>query len=137
MQELPKVEFAFPGPWRDELVAAVLSGAKTSTTGLEIEYLRDMEPLSVVGQRFVVVDSADQPVAIIETTEVRVVRVGDIDLAHAVDEGEGYDSVAAWRAGHERFWHGDEFRAYLGDPAFTVNDDTIAVTERFKVVERL
>jgi hypothetical protein len=41
------------------------------------------------------------------------------------------------RAGHERFWHGDEFRAYLGDPAFTVNDDTIAVTERFKVVERL
>ncbi|MCL2734512.1 MAG: RNA-binding protein, partial [Actinomycetia bacterium] len=31
---LPKAEFAFPGPLRDKLLAAVLSGAKTSTTGL-------------------------------------------------------------------------------------------------------
>ena len=31
---MPLAEFAFPGPLRDQLVAAILTGAKTSTTGL-------------------------------------------------------------------------------------------------------
>ena len=136
MSELPKAEFAFPGPLRDRLVAAILSGAKTSTTGLLLEYEREGDPLPLVGARSVVVDSADQPVAVIELTDVRVVRLGDIDLAHARDEGEGFETVADWRAGHERFWHGPEYRAYLGDPDFTVDDDTLAVTERFRAVRR-
>lgn len=137
MRELPKAEFGFPGPLRDQLVAAILSGAKTSTTGLLADYQLEDEPLPKVGQRSVVVDSADQPVAVIEATEVRVVRLGDIDLAHAVDEGEGYESVAAWRAGHEEFWHGPEYRAFRGDDAFVVDDDTLAVAQRFRLVERL
>jgi uncharacterized protein YhfF len=71
---------------------------------------------------------------VIETTEVRFARVGDVDLRHAVDEGEGYASVAEWRAGHEGFWHSENMRQYLGDPGFTVDDDTEAVLERFRVV---
>ncbi|MFV2099579.1 ASCH domain-containing protein [Micromonospora sp. LOL_024] len=134
MVELPKAEFAFPGPLRDRLVAAILSGAKTSTTGLMIEYERDGEPLPVVGDRSVLVDSDDRPVAVIELSEVRLVRLGDVDLSHARDEGEGFETVAGWRAGHERFWHGPEYRAYLGDPDFTVDDDTLAVVERFRLV---
>ncbi|MEV4481130.1 ASCH domain-containing protein [Micromonospora coxensis] len=135
--DLPRFEFAFPGPLRDQLVAAVLSGAKTSTTGLLQDYELDGEPLPEVGARAVVVDSVDRPVAVIEVTEVRVARVGDVDLDHARDEGEGYDSVAAWRVGHEQYWHGPDYRGWLGDPEFTVDDDTPAVLERFRVVERL
>jgi uncharacterized protein YhfF len=137
MTELPKAEFAFPGPLRDQLVAAILSGEKTSTTGLVIGYEHDDEPLPAAGERSVVVDSNDQPVGIIETTEVRVIRLADVDLAHAIDEGEGYQSVAEWREGHERFWHGDEMRSYLGNSEFTVDDDTLVVAERFRLVERL
>jgi uncharacterized protein YhfF len=137
ISDLPTCEFAFPGPLRDQLVAAVLSGAKTSTTGLFDDYARDGEPLPAVGGRSVVVDSAGRPVAVIEQTEVRVVRVGDVDLAHARDEGEGYESVAAWRAGHEEYWHGPDYRGYLGDPHFTVDDDTLAVAQRFRLVGRL
>jgi uncharacterized protein YhfF len=132
--DLPKCEFAFPGPLRDQLVAAVLSGAKTSTTGLLQDYERDDEPLPAVGDRAVVVDSADRPVAVIEVTGVRVVRLGDVDLDHARDEGEGYDSVAAWRAGHEEYWHGSDYLGWLGDAGFRVDDDTLAVVERFRVV---
>jgi uncharacterized protein YhfF len=134
IDRLPVAEFAFPGPLRDELVAAIRSGAKTSTTGLLVEYEHDGEPLPAVGQRFAVVDSADRRVAVIETTDVRVIRLADVDLAHAVAEGEGYDSVAAWRAGHERFWHGDQLRAALGDPGFRTDDDTLVVTERFRLI---
>jgi len=127
-------EFAFPGPLRDQLVAAILDGAKTTTTGLLDDYERDGEPLPRPGDREVVVDSAGAPVALIEIVAVRVIRVADIDLRHALGEGEGYASVADWRAGHEAFWHSAEMREYVGDPAFTVNDDTLAVATEFRVV---
>lgn len=134
---LPLGEFGFPGPLRDQLVAAILDGSKTSTTGLLADYAHEGEPLPVVGARAAVVDAAGRRVAVIETTGVRVVPLGEVDLAHAVDEGEGYTSVAEWRAGHERFWHGEEFRRALDDPGFTVDDTTPAVLERFRLVGRL
>lgn len=133
---MPVAEFAFPGPLRDRLVAAVLAGEKTATAGLVHEHELEGTPLPQVGERFVVVDSHERPVAVIETTEVAVVRVGDVDERFARDEGEGFESVADWRAAHEGFWQGDEFRASIGDPAFTVDDDTQVVAERFRVVER-
>ena len=81
-----------------------------------------------------VIDSAGDPVTLIEIVAARVVRVGDVDLAHAIGEGEGYASVAEWRAGHEAFWHSAEMREFIGDPSFTVNDDTLAVATEFRVV---
>ena len=127
-------EFAFPGPLRDQLVAAIVDGAKTTTTGLVEDYERDGEPLPRPGDREVVIDSAGDPVTLIEIVAVRVLRVGDVDLAHAIGEGEGYGCVADWRAGHEAFWHSAEMREFLGDPSFTVNDDTLAVAIEFRVV---
>ena len=134
MAELPEFEFAFPGPLRDRLVAAILSGAKTSTSALALGYERANEALPEVGQRSVVVDSEDRRVAVIELTQVRVVRLADVDLQHALDEGEGDQSVAQWRAAHERFWHSAQVRAELRDPGFTVDDDTLVVTQRFRLV---
>jgi uncharacterized protein YhfF len=128
---------AFPGPLRDQLVRAVLSGAKVSTTGLLAEYEAEKEELPPVGERSAVIDSAGREVAVVEVTEVRILRLGDIDLQHAIDEGEGDTSVAAWRASHERFWQGEEMREALGDPEFTVDDETLVVAERFRVVELL
>jgi uncharacterized protein YhfF len=127
-------EFAFPGPLRDQLVAAIVDGTKTTTTALLDDYERDGEPLPRPGDRDVVIDSAGDPVTLIETVAVRVVRVGDVDLAHAVREGEGYATVAGWRAGHEAFWHSAEMRESVGDPSFTVDDDTLAVAIEFRVV---
>jgi uncharacterized protein YhfF len=133
--ELPRMEFAFPGPLRDQLVAAVLSGAKTTTSALLIGYEAGDEPRPEVGMRRVVVDSRDGPVATIEYVDVRVLRLADVDLQHVVDEGEGDESVAQWRAGHEEFWHSAEIRAELGDPAFTVDDDTEILAQRFRLVD--
>jgi uncharacterized protein YhfF len=133
-EDLPIAEFAFPGPLRDQLVGAILDGTKTTTTGLLVEYEHEDSPLPQAGQRQAVVDSAGNRVAVIELTAVRVIRLGDVDLAHALGEGEGYTSVAEWRAGHEEFWHSAEVRADLGDPDFTVDDDTLLVAEEFRLV---
>src|SRR6266567_8510364 len=113
-------EFAFPGPLRDQLVAAILSGDKTTTSGLVADYEHEAEPLPRPGDREVVIDSAGEPVTVIELVAVRVIRLVDVDLAHAEGEGEGYGSVADWRTGHEAFWHSAEMRAAMGDPTFTV-----------------
>ena len=134
VDDLPRAEFAFPGPLRDQLVAAILSGAKTSTSGLVLFYERDGAPLPEVGRLAAVVDSDDRRVAVIELTEVRVVRLADVDLQHALDEGEGDESVAQWRAGHEGFWHSPQVRAELEDPDFTVDDDTLVLAQRFRLV---
>ena len=131
LDDLPLAEFAFPGPLRDKLVAAILDGTKTTTTALAALYVD--EPLPVAGDVSAVVDSDGRRVAAIETTAVRVLRLADVDLQHAIDEGEGDRTVAQWRAGHEEFWNSAEVRAELGDD-FVLDDGTEVVTQRFRVV---
>jgi len=133
-EDLPVAEFAFPGPLRDQLVAAILAGAKNTTTGLVADYEHEGDPLPWAGLRQAVTDSAGNRVAVIETTAVRVIRLADVDLAHALGEGEGFTSVAEWRAGHEQFWHSAEYRAALGDPGFTVDDETLVVAQAFRLL---
>lgn len=137
--DLPIGEYAFPGPLRDSLVAALADGSKTSTTSLLLEYEREGEPLPRVGDQELVVDSAQRPVLITEVEQVRILPLARVDLAHAVAEGEGYTSVAQWRTGHEQFWHSEQFRAEHADLGedFTVTDATMAVCVRMRVVRHL
>jgi uncharacterized protein YhfF len=135
--DLPVAEFGFLGPLRDELVAAILAGEKTSTTGLLAEYEREGRPLEKVGDRELVLDSVGAGVAVIETTEVEVKRLGGVDLAFAVDEGEGFTTLSEWRAAHVRFFTSPEMMAALGDPLVTIDDETLVVCSRFRLVVRL
>ena len=98
-----RFELAYPGPLRDRLVAAVLDGSKTSTSSLLAEYQGEEDPLPEEGRRYLLVDSAERPVGVVETTEVRLVPLGEVDLPFAREEGEGYESVVEWREAHERF----------------------------------
>lgn len=132
-EDLRIAEFGFPGALRDQLVAAILSGGKTTTSGLVEWYDHDGESLPRVGEREAVIDSAGNVVAVIETTALRIIRLADVDLAHALGEGEGFTSVAEWRADHERFWQSAQARAEIGDPDFTVHDDTLVVAQAFRL----
>lgn len=131
--------FAFPGELRDELTALALAGTKTTTASLLVEFELESTELPRPGTREVLIDSDERPVAIVETISCRVVRLADVDDQHAIDEGEGYANAAEFRVSHERFWNGyiDDIRTGLGDPTFTIDDDTPVVLERFRVVERL
>ena len=137
MVDLPPAEFGFPGPLRDSLVAAILTGEKTSTTGLLEEYRREGSAVEGVGALALVVDSDGRGVAVIETTEIEVKRMGDVDLPFAIDEGEGFETVEDWYAAHVRFFTSPEMADALGDPPVTIDDDTLVVCTRFRVVERL
>ena len=136
---LPAWGFAFPGPLRDELTSLALAGTKTTTAGLHVEVELGDDALPVIGAKEVLLDSEERPVALIETVDCRVVRLADVDDRHAIDEGEGYADAHEFRVAHERFWNGyiDELRDRLGDPEFALDDDTLVVLQRFRIVERL
>jgi uncharacterized protein YhfF len=68
----------------------------------------------------------------IEMTKLRVVRIGEIDLRHVLDDGD--ESVAEWQAAHEEYWHSPELRAALGEPEFTVDDQTAVLAKRLRLV---
>ena len=128
MDELPPFELGYARTdLRRELVDAVLRGDKTATAGLRTDYAPHTdEPLPEVGQRFALLDFDDRPVAVAETTEVSVVAAGNVDLKFARDEGEGFETVEDWRRAHERFWAEHD-----------IDDGTLIVAERFRLVERL
>jgi uncharacterized protein YhfF len=129
MLGLPAFGFAEPDPVRDELTAFVPARTKTSTASLVADYVIDGDPLPVVGVRSVVYDSAQRPVAIIETTAWRLATIGTADDEFARAEGEGYAHAAAWRAAHERYWNG-----YLADYRRGLKDQDVALTSSIAVV---
>ena len=109
---------------RRRLVTSVLRGEKTATASLLTDYLpHTSDPLPVVGKRYLLVGYDDEPVGIVETTGLRIVPAGEVDLQFARDEGEGFETVAQWRAAHERFWNSQ-----------LITDQTTIVCERFRLV---
>lgn len=131
---LPEYELGIPGEQRDRLVATVLTGAKTMTSSLLVHYEIDGDALPVIGQRFVLVDSSG-PRAVIEITDVRLMRVADVGPDVARGEGEGFRDVAHWREAHETFWAqwNQEVALHLGRDSWTVADDEVVVVETFHV----
>jgi len=110
---------------RRELVAAVLAGEKTATAGLAEEYAAEGEAVPVTGDRFLLEGYDEEPVAVVEVTEARVVPASAIDVQFARDEGEGFETVEDWRVAHERFFERP------------IRPDTEIVAIRFRVVEVL
>jgi uncharacterized protein YhfF len=125
-EALPPFELGYPRTeLRRQLVEAVLRGEKTATAGLAEEFERDGEPLPRPGGRYVLHDFDDEPVAIVEITDCAVVPASEIEVEFAREEGEGFESVADWRAAHEAFFERP------------IADDTLIVTQRFRLVERV
>ncbi|OFU58446.1 RNA-binding protein [Corynebacterium sp. HMSC11D10] len=134
ISELPRGEFAFPGPLRDALVNAILDGTKTATASLLAEYPNDYQPHEEVGALEAVLDSHDNVVCVIRTTEVQIYRLADVSDEHAIAEGEGYADANEWRIGHEQYWRSPEFVEYIGE--LGIHDNTQVVCQRFTVDAR-
>ena len=126
---LPLGEYAYPGPVRDRLVAAILSGAKRSTSSLAEEWIEDGFGLPGVGDLEAVINSDGVRVCITRNVAVEVRRLADVADSHAVKEGEGFRDAAQWRVAHERFWSQHS--------SVRLTDDTQIVCVEFEVIHRV
>lgn len=127
-------EYAFPGPLRDKLVAAILSGEKTTTASLYEEYQRFGDALPEVGDLEMVIDSEANPVCITRNAQVNIVPLSQVTDVHAVAEGEGFKDSADWRAGHIAFWNSPEFVESMGEPGVQIKDETLVVLVSMEVI---
>lgn len=109
----------------DALAALVVAGRKRATAGLLATYEATGEPMPRPGFFSVVLDGRGRPAALIRTSEVSVVRFGEVGDAFAHAEGEGDGSLDSWRDAHRDFF------ARQGQ---TVDDDALVVCERFELV---
>jgi uncharacterized protein YhfF len=123
----PTWSFGDDAATADALLALVLDGTKTATSGALTEYEQADEPLPVKGDLSIVLDSAGHPRVLIRTTAVATVPLDEVTAEHAAAEGEGDRTLASWRAEREAFW-GRVLGVGTIDPRMPV------VTETFEVL---
>lgn len=101
----------------DELLALVLSGTKTATSGALWDYEAEGEELPTPGGLDIVTDGRGVPHALLVTTHVEIVPFDEVSAEHAYLEGEGDRSLATWRDVHERFFteHAAHTRGFSRD----------------------
>lgn len=87
----------------DELVALVIQGKKTASCGsLSSFEQEDVSPS--IGGYSIILNGIGQPVCVIRTLALRIVRFSEVTEEQASKEGEGDLSLNYWRAAHQAFF---------------------------------
>jgi len=105
----------------DALLELVLEGKKTATCWAAAQGLKGSE----LGARYVVLDGAARPRAVLESTELVQRRFDEVDPTFAAEEGEGDLSRAHWAAVHKDCFTREG----------TYAPDMLLWCERFRLVE--
>ena len=88
----------------DELAQLILAGTKTATCSALWEWQAEGSALPQVGTKTIVLDGNNQPLCIIETTQVTVQLFNQVDAQFAYEEGEGDRSLESWRREHWQYF---------------------------------
>ena len=130
-QEKPQSVSAWQfGASPNYLAQLVVDGIKTATCSGHIFYELENEPLPTINDYSVVLNSDDQPVAIIKTIEVTVTPMNEVPEEFAIAEGEGDRSYRYWWDAHESF-----FKEALDEVGREFSEDMLLVCERFELID--
>ncbi|ARJ39371.1 ASCH domain-containing protein [Sporosarcina sp. P21c] len=129
-QEKPQSVSAWQfGAAPDYLAQLVVDGIKTATCSGHIFYELENEPLPTTKDYNIILNSADQPVAITKTVEVTITPMNKVSEEFAIAEGEGDRTYRYWWEAHEEF-----FRKELHAIEREFSEDMLLVCERFEVI---
>ena len=127
---LVKAEQFGYGELVDELAGLIVEGKKTATCSGYDFYLWEKEPIPVVGMYTIILNSREEPVAIIKTTDVQVIPMNEVSAEFAACEGEGDLSYGYWWEGHKAC-----FTKELAEYGKAFSEDMLLVCERFALVD--
>lgn len=113
----------------DELGSLVVAGRKTATCSALWQWQAEKKPLPAVGDRTIILDGADQPLCIIEATEIEVMPFQEVGKTFAYDEGEDDRTLTSWRREHWKYFS-RVLPAIGHEPAL----DMPLVCERFRLI---
>lgn len=86
----------------DELLQLVLAGEKTATCSSYVAYQQEKVPQ--IGDYSVILDGRGEARCVIRTRALLLIRFCDVSAELAAKEGEGDQSLACWREGHQAFF---------------------------------
>lgn len=116
------------GDTPDELARLVIEGKKTATCSAHILYELENEPLPTTEDYSVILNSKEEPVAIIKTIDVSIIPMNDVKEEFALAEGEG--SYEEWKTIHVRY-----FKQALKETNQPFTESLLLVCERFTLVD--
>ncbi len=129
VEERPEVVSAWMfGESADELAQAVIEGRKTATCSAHVLYEMENESVPVIEEYSIILNSLEEPVAIIKTVEVSVIPMNEVTEEFALAEGDG--SYRNWKEIHERY-----FKRELGKVGLEFTEDMLLVCEKFELVD--
>lgn len=130
-KEMPKSVSAWQfGGSPDELAQLVKDGVKSATCSGHIFYEIENEALPKVDDYSIVLNSKEEPVCIIRTSEVKVMPMNEVPVDFAYAEGEGDRSYNYWREVHIEF-----FTSELKKVGLAFSEDMLLVCERFELID--
>lgn len=112
-----------------ELAVLVLRKKKTATASLVELNERNPEHAPVEDGYSVVTDFENNPLCIIQTTEISHLPFNEVDAQFASDEGEGDQSLKYWREVHQNYFSKEA--ANLG---LKFDEQTLICCERFRLL---
>ncbi len=113
----------------DELVGLVLSGDKRATCELKIWFDNHNEALPKPGDHWIITDGSGVPQCIIQTTQVDILPVNEVDAEFAFTEGEGDKTLEWWKAAHDAY-----YERQATQDGFIYDDSMFCVAEQFERV---
>lgn len=129
-QEKPKRVSAWQfGDNPDYLAQLVIDGVKSATCSGHIFYEIENEPLPSVEDYSIILNSNDEPLAIIKTVDVKIMPMNEVPEDFAIAEGEGDRTYQYWKKAHEKF-----FTKELSSLGLKFSEDMMLVCERFELV---
>ena len=115
----------------NQLGALIVNGTKTGTCSALWEWEAEGKPITEVGLITIVLDGNDEPLCIIQTTEVWIQPYDQVNAEFAAAEGEGDRSLGYWRQAHWNF-----FSRTLQKIGREPSRDMPLVCERFRLIYR-
>ena len=112
---------------QDKLAQLTLQGTKTATASSYPVYKAENEPVPAVGDYSIILDSQNQAVCIIQTTQIDIVPFYQVDEEQAYLEGDR--TLTYWREVHRTF-----FESEMQSIHQKFTEDMLVVCERFKIV---
>jgi len=114
----------------DELAQLVVDGVKTATCSNYLVYELENEPLPKVDDYSIVLNSKDEPVCIIRTSDVKIMPMNEVPLDFTFAEGEGDRTYEHWHKVHIEFFT-KELKKLGGE----FSEEMLLVCERFELID--
>jgi uncharacterized protein YhfF len=114
-------------PLADELAQQIIDGKKTATCPAYLFHELENEPLPKIGDYTVVLNSKDEPLAIIRNTKIEIIPMNEVTEEMAISEAGSYEY---WWKSHVNF-----FKTELAEYGKNFSEDMLLIWIWFEVVD--